>query len=260
LGTQADFVGVLQSFVGIVETPDGSNLTPIGAEFGWNGVAWCCETVSVALKRAGTPALWTASVWDARERAKQGEKGMQWILPTGIPQAGDAILFDWTGGKGAGSPDNFHIGTILEVGPQSTFHTIEGNYRNQVAWVWRDLNFVQGFIRFPFDAPAAPTPQEVDVSWPSFVDPKNGNKVLAKPTGEFFNFDATGKPGGNKWLGNLDQFGAGDGKPNGPCVAIEPWDDGGPFSGILAFCVDVAGKIHPYNLWSDGRYGYAKKP
>lgn len=259
MGTKADLIGVLQSFVGIKEAPDGSNMTPIGAEFGWNGVAWCCETVSVALKRAGVPGFWTAGVLDARERAKRGENGMQFVPFAGAPQPGDAILFDWTGGRGTGSPDSFHIGTIIEV-VGDTFHTIEGNTSSGCAWVWRDRAFVQGFIRFPFDAPVpTPTPQEGDLGWPSFTDPKNGNKVIASPKGDFYNYNSKGAPGGNQWLGNLSQFNAGEGTPNGPLVAIEPWDDGGSFSGIIAFCVDAVGKVHPYALPSNGVYGYGKK-
>jgi hypothetical protein len=186
---------------------------------------------------------------------------MQFISHDGQVQPGDAILFDWTGQRGNGSPDSFHIGTVIEV-VGDTFHTIEGNTSSGCAWVWRDRAYVQGFIRFPFDTPVStPTPQEGDLSWPSFTDPKNGNKVIASPRGEFFNLDQTGQPTAkaNKWLGNLDQFDAGEGKSNGPCIAIEPWNDGGPFSGIIAFCVDANGKLHPYALPSNGAYGYAKK-
>jgi len=181
LGTQAEYVGVLQSFVGITEAPDGSNLTLIGGEFGWNGVPWCCETVSVALKRAATPVLWTASVLDARERAKRGEKGCD---GSRLPVPRRRGMRSSSTGRASRSRSPRQLPHRDHLGGRATEHVPHhrGNYRDQVAWVWRDLNFVQGFIRFPFDAPVPPIPQEVDLSWPSFVDPKNGNKVLAKPT------------------------------------------------------------------------------
>lgn len=37
--------------LGIQENQPGSNRTPIGAEFGWNGVPWCAEFVRVWQKR-----------------------------------------------------------------------------------------------------------------------------------------------------------------------------------------------------------------
>lgn len=72
-----DFVAVMESFVGIAETPPGSNRTVIGQEFGWNGVSWCAETVSVACHRLGFP-LHEAAVVRIANHAKAGDYGLRW--------------------------------------------------------------------------------------------------------------------------------------------------------------------------------------
>lgn len=39
--TADSLIATMDSFVGMTESPPGSNRTPIGEEYGWNGVAWC---------------------------------------------------------------------------------------------------------------------------------------------------------------------------------------------------------------------------
>jgi len=198
-------------------------------------------------------------VLDARERAKRGEKGIAMDPAFRCPAGGGCDPLRLDGPAGSRSPRQLPHRTILEVGPQSTFHTIEGNYRDQVAWVWRDLNFVQASSGFRSMPPFHLSHRRSTCPGRVFVDPKNGNKVLAKPTGEFFNYDATGKPGGEQVARQPRPVQGWRGPRQRPCVAIQPWDDGGPFSGIVAFCVDSAGKVHPYAFPSNGTYGYAKK-
>lgn len=173
MGTRDDFLAKLASWVGITETPPGSNLTPIGASFGWNGVAWCAETVSEALRQTGSPWLHEASVLMCRSRAQAGTNGMSWLAwdNRGI-EAGMAVLFDWSGQRGSGPADGFHIGTVVDPGTQDTFRTIEGNYSDSVARVIRNRDFVQGFIRFPFPVPAPvpiPVPKPGDATVQRFA-------------------------------------------------------------------------------------------
>lgn len=145
----------MESFVGIMEDPPGSNLTPIGEEYGWNGVAWCAQTVSVACNRLGFP-LHEAAVIRIEQHAKAGDWGMTW---TATPTRGAAVCFDW---EGRGQWDDMHVGIVTEVLDGGKFRTIEGNFADGVFRVLRDMRFVRGFATFPFsdsDVPGGPTPQ-----------------------------------------------------------------------------------------------------
>lgn len=148
-----DLIATMDSFVGIAENPPGSNRTPIGAEFGWNGVPWCAETVSVACARNGFP-LHEAAVINIERRAKDGWNGMSW---SNVAVRGSAVCFDF---GGRGNPANMHTGIVYEVLPAGQFRTIEGNYRDRVDRWLRDLKFVRGFAVFPFDSPI-PIPQPI---------------------------------------------------------------------------------------------------
>ena len=145
-----DLISSMESFVGIAENPPGSNRTPIGQEYGWNGVAWCAETVSVACARNGFP-LHEAAVIRIEQHAKAGDWGMSW---SETPVRGSAACFDW---EGHGNPNDMHVGIVTEVLDGGRFRTIEGNYRDRCDRVLRDMTYVRGFAVFPFeDSPAAP--------------------------------------------------------------------------------------------------------
>ena len=146
-----DLINTMKGFVGIVENPPGSNQTQIGLEFGWNGVAWCAETVSVACRRLGFP-LHEAAVSRIVAHAKAGDYGMGW---TRTPTRGAAVCYDW---KGNGNPNEMHVGVVEEVLQNGTFWAIEGNYHDQCLRVLRDMKFVNGFATFPFDGASVPTP------------------------------------------------------------------------------------------------------
>lgn len=145
-----DLVRTMDSFVGITENPPGSNRTPIGVEFGWNGVPWCAETVSVACARNGFP-LHTAAVIEIERLARQGWHGMWW---SDRPVYASAVCYDF--GR-RGNPANMHTGLVYDVLAAGQFRTIEGNYRDRVDRWLRDMTFVRGFACFPFDA-TGPTP------------------------------------------------------------------------------------------------------
>lgn len=145
-----DLVAVMESFVGIAENPPGSNRTPIGEEYGWNGVSWCAEAVSVACHRLGFP-LHEAAVVRIANHAKAGDYGLSW---TRTPVRGAIACYDW--GR-RGNPNDMHTGVVRDVLANGRFRAIEGNYRDRCEVVLRDMTYVMGFAVPPFDD-AAPTP------------------------------------------------------------------------------------------------------
>jgi hypothetical protein len=150
---QSAFLATLESFKGIVESPAGSNHTPLGEEYGWNGVAWCAIAVSVACNRNGFP-LHTAAVIQIERYAKSGWNGMGWST---TPVVGAATVFDW---EGRGNPADMHTGVVKEVLPDGRFRDLEGNYHDRYDEVLRDMKYVRGFATFPFEPEAAqPAPQ-----------------------------------------------------------------------------------------------------
>jgi hypothetical protein len=48
-----DVLNVIRPLVGLTENPPGSNRTPIGQWYGFDGVPWCAETVSYGLYNGG---------------------------------------------------------------------------------------------------------------------------------------------------------------------------------------------------------------
>lgn len=62
MGTAHEAVEYARTFVGkIHETPPGSNHTPIGVKFGWDGVAYCAEGMWVVEDHVEVPIFKTAS-------------------------------------------------------------------------------------------------------------------------------------------------------------------------------------------------------
>lgn len=160
MATADQAVAIFDSFVGITESPPHSNRTPIGREFGWDGVAWCAETCSVVLYRVfGRKIIWTASVAQVIADAKAGRNGLVWVSPNDTIRKGDLVCYDF-GGRGSWS--DFHIAMVRNPGTQARFQTDGGNESDAVRQQWRDRTYVQGFARPPYDAPAPLPPSEED--------------------------------------------------------------------------------------------------
>jgi peptidoglycan hydrolase-like protein with peptidoglycan-binding domain len=142
---------ILRSFLGIREQPDPpatSNRTPIGAEFGWNGVPYCMETVWVVHNRLGLAVYpKTASVGAYRQYAEQGIGGLLWHRD---PRVGSQVLLD-RGGRGNWA--EYHVGTVIEVlAGGATIRCIDGNWGGGVTLVDRSSTHqVMGYARVPFD-------------------------------------------------------------------------------------------------------------
>lgn len=158
-----DLIATMESFLGTRENPPGSNQTPIGLEFGWNGVSWCAEGVSVACQRNGFP-LHEAAVIRIEQHAKAGDFGMTW---SETPVRGAAVCFDW---EGRGNWADMHVGIVTDVLDGGRFRTIECNYRDSCQRVLRDMTYVRGFACFPDEgantAPQ-PTPAPAPAAQPS---------------------------------------------------------------------------------------------
>jgi hypothetical protein len=154
MATAAQYLAELGSLIGIREDPPGSNRTPIGVEYGMNGVAWCAETQSVVAARVGMSWLRTAWVQQIELWAKAGYHGMTWIPAPAVPEPGDLVVFDL---KGHANPANFHVGAVVAAHLDGRgFDTIEGNWGDAVVYLSRrGYATVRGFARLPFDPPAA---------------------------------------------------------------------------------------------------------
>lgn len=111
-------------------------------------------------------------------------------------------------------------------------------------------------LQEPFGQWGAPRQEEEDMF--SFTDPKNGCKAICDRSGAVFNFNPDGTLGGH-YLGGLNshpEWNAGDGRPNGPVVAFQPFDDGNPaLSAYVIITRDAAGAFHPYQFPSSGALG-----
>lgn len=159
-----DFVNTMQSFVGVTEDPPGSNRTPIGEEYGWNGVAWCAEGVSVACARNGFP-LHEAAVFRIRQRAMAGDFGLTWST---TPVVGAIVCFDFGGHD---NPADMHTGVVKQPLDGGRFRSIECNHHNRCEEVLRDMKYVMGFAIPPFqDVPAPAQPSTEPASPPATQD------------------------------------------------------------------------------------------
>jgi hypothetical protein len=159
-GLAGAVLAAAMSHRGTIESPPGSNRTPFGAAYGWNGVAWCNIFVSrmgfevvgdydLLGKFAGTIAC--AQWWQ-----KQGRFGSE-------PRPGATVFFDWKGGRSIGAID--HIGLVIEALGNGRVRTIEGNAaiqgKSDGVWVHdRSTSFIvgDGYPRYA-DGVAGAAPQ-----------------------------------------------------------------------------------------------------
>lgn len=121
MSTAQDVLNVARRTIGNKESPAGSNRTPYGEWYGWNGVPWCAIWVSYCFYHAGMPLP-----------PIQSKKGFAYC-PYGVsyyrdrdrfnktPEAGAIVFFDW---RGDGIAD--HVGIVEKVEPGKVI-SIEGN-------------------------------------------------------------------------------------------------------------------------------------
>jgi hypothetical protein len=144
---------------GTIESPPGSNRTPFGAAYGWNGVAWCNIFVSrMGFEVAGDYDLlgkFAGTIACAQWWQKQGRFGAE-------PRPGATVFFDWKGGRSIGAID--HIGLVIEDLDNGRVRTIEGNAaitgKSDGVWVHdRSKSFIVGY-GYPSYAGSAPKAAE----------------------------------------------------------------------------------------------------
>lgn len=134
--------------IGIQESPAHSNRTPIGAQFGWNGVPWCAETVCVCLIDAGFHIHKNASAPGLYSQLKAA--GWKALTPSKA-QAGDIVFFSWPGT----SSTIDHTGIVEGRKADGRLITIEGNTtlangNDGVARKVRATSCVAGIVRPPY--------------------------------------------------------------------------------------------------------------
>lgn len=132
--------------LGIRENPPGSNRTPIGAEFGWNGVAWCAETQVVCLRDAGffeVPK--DAGAWSLADSLCR-LKGWKKISAAAIV-SGDIVSYTFS-----------HIGFCESRKDSGHIVAIEGNHNDAVMRVVRANSSIRFGIRPPYAPEPAPKP------------------------------------------------------------------------------------------------------
>jgi hypothetical protein len=122
----AKALAIAKTYLGVKESPSGSNRQQFGAWFGVNGEPWCAIFVSFCLYHAGYKHV--ATKWPYRwtyvpTLAADAVAGRYDLLTTHAPVHGDIVTFDW---DGDGVPD--HVGFFDHwVVEGQTFATVEGN-------------------------------------------------------------------------------------------------------------------------------------
>lgn len=183
--TWPNYLATLDSFVGITEAPPHSNCQPLGREFGWNCVAWCAITQSVACNRLGFP-LHTAAVIEVERLARAGWNGLGWVPH---PVVGSLAVYGYAGSD----PARMHIGCCYEIvgrGSVGTaFRSLDGNYADRVDRWLRDEKYTRGFVTLPFagtvppqPGPAPRPPQEEHDVKVHIYEAADGNEVIAQGT------------------------------------------------------------------------------
>lgn len=170
--TVSQFLTAMRSFLGVIESPYGSNRTRVGFEFGWNGVAWCAQTISVACHKAGWgQTFWSAStdIWELN--AKNGINGAKWISASTTPKPGDIAVWDY---KRDGTAN--HVSAVESVRSDGMLITIGGNESNRCQRAVRSKTALRGYVRLPFRVVVAvpnptPAPKPVTAPKPPAVKP-----------------------------------------------------------------------------------------
>ncbi len=157
-----DIIAVAASQIGYCESDSDdelrgvkagkSNYTEYGRFMGTNGSAWCSEFASWCIRQAGVPA----SIVQSSPSANVGifaapYYGWSDTVYAGgryTPQAGDLILFAWSGTPHT-QANLSHTSIVESVqwnGQNLVFHTIEGNIDNKVTRRSRTANPSNGAV------------------------------------------------------------------------------------------------------------------
>lgn len=189
--TAQQFLSSLRTYLGVTESPLGSNRTRIGVEFGWNGVPWCAMTLSVASQKAGWGRkFWSASTDQWEANAKRGIEGARWIVPTITPIPGDIPVWDW---KHDGTAN--HVSAIETVRADGMLVTIGGNESSRCQRAVRSKSGLRGYVRLPFRI-LSTTPTSPYGTWPTTVK-KTIRRGAFGPVVKYLQLVIHNKAGGN---------------------------------------------------------------
>lgn len=158
-----DAVSVISGIVGTKEDPAKSNHNFItewyantsGLEWARSGNPWCAMTISWVLQHIGMKWFLYAYCPYLERDARKGLNGMSWDKE---PRVGSPVLYDLEGSNMA-----THVGMVTEVHDDGTFSTVEGNWRDAVTPLVRDMKYVRGFVYLPYDASASNDQGDDDV-------------------------------------------------------------------------------------------------
>lgn len=138
--------------LGVKEVPDGSNKTPFGVQYGWNGVAWCAIfTTCMFMNLKALALIFQKQAYTPTYAKMFYDKG-QW---GNKPKKGALVFFAWGTGTGRWKGIQ-HVGIVEAVNADGTFYTIEGNVGNQVKRLKRSMAYVAGFAYPAYATATAP--------------------------------------------------------------------------------------------------------
>lgn len=161
-----DAVSVISGILGTKEDPPKSNHNFItewyadisGLDWARRGNPWCAMTITWVLHMIGMNWFVYAYCPYIERDARKGVNGMSWGHE---PRVGSPVLYDLDGSNMA-----THVGMVTKVFSDGTFETIEGNWRDAVTKLVRDMKYVRGFVYLPYDNNPAPVdPGDDDDMW-----------------------------------------------------------------------------------------------
>lgn len=164
-----DDLNISRGLLGTAEDPPGSNhnfitdwyADRIGND-GFRRAPWCAMSRSYTFDHAGGDLTYAYCPYIEAD-AKAGRNGLTWLGDT--IEVGAWVLFDFRGGGEA-----THVGHVESLFPDGTFYSLEGNIADAYRREHRDMKYVRGFVRVPYDGEApAPVPDPGPGSPPTQV-------------------------------------------------------------------------------------------
>lgn len=151
-----DDLNIARGLLGLAEDPAGSNHNFITdwyadrvGDAGFSHAPWCAMSRSYSYDSAGGDLSYAYCPFIERD-AKAGTNGLVWLGKSA--EVGAWVLFDFAGHGYA-----THVGQVESVRGDGTFFTLEGNIGDAYRRELRDMKYVRGFVRVPYDN-AAPVP------------------------------------------------------------------------------------------------------
>lgn len=204
MATANDAVKRVKTYLGVRERPPGSNRTIVGQRYGWNGVAWCHELLSLVCSEIGMVKNkdfpWTASTPVGKSWFQSKRRWYQ------TPQVGDFVYYSNYGRNG--SP--YHVEMVIAIskyyistiggntsGVAGTIHgNGDGCYGKQVA---RSASRISGYGRPFYSAQQSNLNGE---QMPTYVSvdktDKSRMEALAKSVWHQVSFDKNSSKGADK--------------------------------------------------------------